>query len=283
MDMLGISELMGYERLEDSSPTKVGDTVTYYGTATSDSANGTVSVWISDDVLQPDESLGTSVEMACSCSVKKGDTVMITLVLVGNSMRVPTVTSVVGGGSRFGDLTADSVSVGGHALDFRNFGTNPVKTTATDTQATWAELGTGLSYYNATGQLNGQPSRYGLMLNMTNGYDVGQIWKEQRDGGLYIRGANSAQGFAGWHLIPYVMVFYAASGKATITLPKDTRHLIISSHNSTPELNGIALVTGSTVWKLAGGSYITYSHSGTTVTATSTQGGNPAYYLIPLE
>lgn len=267
MDMYGISEMMGYERLEDASPKRVGDTVTYYGTATSDSANGTVAVWLSDEVLQPNEELGTSVEMPCTCQVKAGDTVMVTLVSVGNATRMPTVTGVVGGAEQ----------------DFRFFGTNPVKTTATDTQATWAALGTGLSYYNTTGQLNGKPAQYGLMLNMTNGYDVGQIWKEQRDGGLYIRGANSQLGFAGWHLIPYVTVFYAASGKATITLYKDVRHLLVSTHNSTPELNGIAIVTGSTVWKIAGGSYITYTHSGTTVTATSTQGGNPAYYLIPLE
>lgn len=175
-----------------------------------------------------------------------------------------------------------TLTLNNYPVDFRYFGT-PVNTTTTDTTQTWNELGSGLTWYNTAGQLNGQPSQYGLMLNMTSGHDVAQIWKEQRDGGLYIRGGNSSYGFMGWHLIPYVSVFYATSGSATITLLRDTRHLIISAHNSTPELNGIALVTGSTVWKIAGGSYITYTHSGTTVTATSTQGGNPAYYLIPLE
>lgn len=182
------------------------------------------------------------------------------------------------------DAFVDAVrAVSNYPLLMRDLGTNPVKTTATDTTQTWNAMGSGVAWYNVAGQLNGQPSRYGFLLSETNGYDTAQIWKEQRDGGLYVRGGNLQQGLTSWHLIPYVMVFYAASGRATITLPRDTRHLIISSHNSTPELNGIALVTGSTVWKLAGASSITYTHSGTTVTAVASTGGNPAYYLIPLE
>ena len=76
-------------------------------------------------------------------------------------------------------------------------------------------------------------------------------------------------------------VFYASNGRATITLGRDVRHLLISAHNSTANLNGIAMVTGSTVFKLAGAGGVTYSRSGLTITATSS--GNPAYYLLPLE
>lgn len=204
---------------------------------------------------------------------------------------VRALTSAIG--AKVGDrvrvdyLGTDAVVVGIRAADnrpllMRDLGTNPVSSTA-DTTQTWNAMGSGLAWYNTAGLLTGQPSRYGFLLSETNGYDTAQIWKEQRDGGLYVRGGNLGQGLTSWHLVPYVATFYASDGRATITLPRDTRHLIISSHNSTPELNGLALVTGSTVWKLAGGSYITYAHSGTTVTATSTQGGNPAYYLLPLE
>lgn len=97
MDMYGVIGLMGYKRLEDASPNRVGDTVTYYGTATSDSDGGTVAVWLSDDVVQPDGELGTSVEMPTTVQVKSGDTVMVTMVATGNALCVPIVTGVVGG------------------------------------------------------------------------------------------------------------------------------------------------------------------------------------------
>lgn len=183
-------------------------------------------------------------------------------------------------------LGADAVVAGIRAADnrplyFRDLGRHPVSSTAEDTDPTWAALGSGLAWYNAAGLLNGQPSRYGLLLSETNGLDVAQLWKEQRDGGLYVRGGNLQLGLTSWHLIPYVTVFYAASGKATITLYKDVRHLLVSAHNSTANLNGISMVTGSTVFKLAGAGGITFSRSGLTITATSS--GNPAYYLLPLE
>lgn len=182
-------------------------------------------------------------------------------------------------------LGTDAVVVGIRAADnrpllMRDLGTNPVSSTA-DTTQTWNAMGSGLAWYNTEGLLTGQPSRYGFLLSETNGYDTAQIWKEQRDGGLYVRGGNLQQGLTSWHLIPYVMVFYASNNRATITLARDVRHLLISAHNSTANLNGIAMVTGSTVFKLAGAGGVTYSRSGLTITATSS--GNPAYYLLPLE
>lgn len=197
-------------------------------------------------------------------------------------------------GAKVGDrvrvdyLGTDAVVAGVRAADnrpllMRDLGTNPVASTTADTDPTWAALGSGLAWYDTAGLLNGQPSQYGLVLSATTGNDVGQLFKSQRDGGLYLRGGNASGGFGPWRLIPHVSVTYASGGTATITLARDVRHLLVSTHNSTPELNGLAIVTGSVVWKIAGGSYITYTHSGTTVTATSTQGGNPAYYLLPLE
>lgn len=103
-DMYGIAEMLGATSLEDSaSKPRDGDTITYYGTATSDSDSGTVSVHLSDDVTLADGDEGTSVELPCTCAVREGDTVMVTLVSAGNALRVPTVTGVVGEG----DLTRE--------------------------------------------------------------------------------------------------------------------------------------------------------------------------------
>lgn len=195
-------------------------------------------------------------------------------------------------GAKVGDrvrvdyLGTDAVVTGVRAADnrplfFRDLGTNPT-TTATDTSSTWAAMGSGAAWISGAGHLNGQPTPYGFVASLTDGYDVAQLYKMQRDGGLWVRGGNDSGGFAGWHLIPYVTVCYASGGRATITLARDVRHLLVSAHNSTAALNGLALVTGSTVWKLAGASGVTYSRSGLTITATSS-GSNPVFYLIPLE
>lgn len=227
-----------------------------WGTVTANNGNGTAQVQVGGSVL-------TGVRLARHVSG----------VAVGDRVRV----------AYFGtDAVIDAArAVSDYPLLMRDLGTNPVKTTATDTTQTWNAMGSGVAWYNVAGQLNGQPSRYGFLLSETNGYDTAQIWKEQRDGGLYVRGGNLSQGLTSWHLIPYVSVFYAASGRVTITLARDVRHLLISAHNSTANLNGVSMVTGSTVFKLAGAGGITYSRSGLTITATSS--GNPAYYLIPLE
>lgn len=102
--MYGVAAMLGGGSLEDSaSKPRDGDTITYYGTATSDSNSGTVSVHLSDDVTLADGEEGTSVELPCTCAVREGDTVMVTLVAAGNATRVPTVTGVVGSG----DLTRE--------------------------------------------------------------------------------------------------------------------------------------------------------------------------------
>lgn len=115
-DVYGIAEMLGARSLDDaSSAQRDGDTITYYGTATSDSDSGTVSVHLSDDVSLADGQEGTSVELPCTCAVRDGDTVMVTLVAAGNALRVPTVTGVVGSGDMTRDIaegaqeTADSV------------------------------------------------------------------------------------------------------------------------------------------------------------------------------
>lgn len=74
-------------------------------------------------------------------------------------------------------------------------GTDPVTTSGNDTTSTWSGLGSGYAWYSKNGQLTGQPSNYGLLLNFCpNAYEVTQFWKCHATGALWIRSGN-AQGW----------------------------------------------------------------------------------------
>ena len=101
--------MFGRQRLETTAAMASVDTQTYIGVATSDSADGSVSVVLSDDVTQPDngiwdgdtflasDELGTSVELPTTTSVKEGDRVLVTA-SGANVLTAPVVTGVVGRG-----------------------------------------------------------------------------------------------------------------------------------------------------------------------------------------
>lgn len=101
--------MFGRQRLETTAAMASVDTQTYIGVATSDSADGSVSVVLSDDVTQPDngiwdgetflasDELGTSVELPTTTAAKKGDRVLVTA-SGANVMATPVVTGVVGRG-----------------------------------------------------------------------------------------------------------------------------------------------------------------------------------------
>lgn len=101
--------MFGRQRLETTAAMASVDTQTYIGVATSDSADGSVSVVLSDDVTQPDngiwdgdtflasDELGTSVELPTTTAVKEGDRVLVTA-SGANVMATPVVTGVVGRG-----------------------------------------------------------------------------------------------------------------------------------------------------------------------------------------
>lgn len=79
----------------------------------------------------------------------------------------------------------------GHA-SFNSWGENTIKTIADDTVANWANKNNSVHYYNAEGELNGQPSRYGFLFNMAYGSsEIHQIWAEH-GGSLNHRHGNAA-------------------------------------------------------------------------------------------
>ena len=101
--------MFGRQRLETTAAMASVDTQTYIGVATSDSADGSVSVVLSDDVTQPDngiwdgdtflasDELGTSVELPTTTAVREGDRVLVTA-SGANVLTAPVVTGVVGRG-----------------------------------------------------------------------------------------------------------------------------------------------------------------------------------------
>ena len=79
--------------------------------------------------------------------------------------------------------------------DIAFLGNDPITSTADDTTVNWKALGSGFARYDTTGMLNGQPSQYGLMLSITSGSDIFQLWKVMSTGALYVRsGSNSGWG-----------------------------------------------------------------------------------------
>ena len=93
--------------LLNSSP---GATTTVYGTAMSDSENGEVQVFISDDAVGSDfgaEPDATIVTLPTSPAVKMGDTVAVTL-LGGNTVKHPYVSAVIGSGDLTQSIAAEA-------------------------------------------------------------------------------------------------------------------------------------------------------------------------------
>lgn len=101
--------------LLNSSP---GATTTVYGTAMSDSENGEVQVFISDDAVGSDfgaEPDATIVTLPTSPAVKMGDTVAVTL-LGGNTVKHPYVSAVIGSGDETRSLAETASTLSDEAI-----------------------------------------------------------------------------------------------------------------------------------------------------------------------
>ena len=72
----------------------------------------------------------------------------------------------------------------------------------TDTMAKWEEKGTCVWMISGEGQLDGQPSNYGLLVNYVNSPDVHQMFLSQPQGSIYHRsGSSEGAGFTAWRKI----------------------------------------------------------------------------------
>lgn len=74
---------------------------------------------------------------------------------------------------------------------------NTITAPTDDTSDNWITKGNSVHMYSVLGQLNNQPSQFGLLLNLAYGSsDVHQIWATQSNGNLYHRGGNHNEGWA---------------------------------------------------------------------------------------
>ena len=90
------SALFGRKRVEERAD-KIGTTV-MYGTAVTNSEDGTVRVMLDGNVTAAEDGDSLDVELPTSPSVKEGDTVMVTL--TGGVAKAPMVTAVAKSGDR---------------------------------------------------------------------------------------------------------------------------------------------------------------------------------------
>lgn len=94
------AKLSGNTRAEENTVVTDATTRTYIGTATTDSADGSVHISLGEDVTMPDDydgAQGTGVEMPTTVAVKESDEVIVTTI-GGSTMKAPVVTGVVGRG-----------------------------------------------------------------------------------------------------------------------------------------------------------------------------------------
>lgn len=84
----------------------------------------------------------------------------------------------------------------------------------------------------------------------------------------------------------HIELGYASTAGATFTLPSAGTYLLITGHNSTPELNGIHIVraidNANAAFKVAGAENIKVTVSGTTVTVKTTKTGTVNVYAVKL-
>lgn len=100
------STLLGKTRIEDN-PSRATNTVLYTGTATTDSADGSVTVDLDGDVVEADDAQDTStgdepagVEIDTDADVRAGDIVAVAFSGKDNTARTMRVIGALGGGDR---------------------------------------------------------------------------------------------------------------------------------------------------------------------------------------
>jgi hypothetical protein len=78
---------------------------------------------------------------------------------------------------------------------------NIVTSTGNDTTSKWGSWGLSAAWYSTLGQLNGQPSQYGFLLNMGQGQEVRQLWFSSAQGDVFHRGGNGSGWSGSWRKI----------------------------------------------------------------------------------
>lgn len=115
-------------------------------------------------------------------------------------------------------------------------------TTTNDTPKNWAAKGTCVWYFTKTNQLNGQPTPYGVMLNLVTSSDIRQLFFtcDSGDGDIYQRGGIQS---GKWHTTGWRKIF---DSKNLVNATTSTSGLM--STDDKKKLDGIA--TGANKYSL---------------------------------
>lgn len=186
MDLFDLSSaLFGRKGMDSDSVEYEETTRTYVGTATSDSADGSVYVELSEDVTMPDEyegEHGMGVEMPTVPGVSEGDEVLVT-VFGSGAMKSPVVTGNAGEGDRqnaaiaAAHAVADAAQAVANAVNQHFFAdTNGIHVTEA-TQEDWNTDHSGANVLiNSIGQLFRDGLNNLLTLTTENGARALTIW-----------------------------------------------------------------------------------------------------------
>ncbi len=108
---------------------------------------------------------------------------------------------------RNGDITKAEIeakltgSITTHSHSWCPINNNIVTSTGNDTTSKWGSWGLSAAWYSTNGQLNGQPSQYGFLLNMGQGQEVRQLWFSSAQGDVFHRGGNGSGWNGSWRKI----------------------------------------------------------------------------------
>lgn len=155
-----------------TATTTVTDTSKFSAGITINPSKNQITATTFKGALTGNANTATKLSSARSLKVKLNSTTAITFDGSANQEEIPVTGTlpIANGGS--GGTTA--LSARNNLGIFRSLGTNITNGKTNDTAAFWAGKEPGLYYFNATGQLNDQPSQYGFMLNI-KGSETGAL------------------------------------------------------------------------------------------------------------
>ena len=171
-------------------------------------------------------------------------------------------------------------------LSYRGY--NLINSITNDTIANWNNQGNlATTFYTQSGQINGQPTQYGFLLNLTTGpggQEAHQLWLAQNNGNISHRGGNSSGIATSWKTVldssnytnysqqkPTQLFSSSAGTIGTITLSESAANFtyleIFYTDNNGRQPNSIRIYSPN-------GKYVSLS-----CIEPSTSGSDPSVYI----
>ena len=151
-----------------------------------------VKIVVTDAIGVQSEQIATVTTASAIIDILKGGTG----VAIGKMAGTANLLDIAWNTNIEGNLVVQGVPTIGNKLERK--GTNTIGSPAADTTSNWGKQGTSYHFYSNTGQINGQPSQWGYLLNVGDGSEVHQLWMTQASGDLYHRGGNGAGWSGSW-------------------------------------------------------------------------------------